>query len=96
MSDDPIMDFTNVAGRDVFVSCSGLPAGASLVLVNKTSRSNAGQMAASNGPVTFHLSDSVRAGEYYLKGVDSTGGYLAQSVGFTVADTELRAGDASL
>jgi hypothetical protein len=43
-------------------------------------------MAASNGPVTFHLSDSVRAGEYYLKGVDPTGGYLAQSVSFTVAN----------
>jgi hypothetical protein len=43
-------------------------------------------MVASNGPVTFHLSDSVRAGEYYLKAVDSTGGYLAQSVSFTVAN----------
>jgi len=37
-------------------------------------------------PSPFHLSDSVRAGEYYLKGVDSTGGYLAQSVGFMIAD----------
>jgi hypothetical protein len=86
MSDDPIIDFTKLAGRDVFVFCSGLPAGASLVLMNKTSGSNAGQMVASNGPVTFHLSDSVRAGEYYLKAVDSTGGYLAQSVSFTVAN----------
>jgi len=88
MSDHPIIDFTNVAGRDIFVSCSGLPAGSSLLLVNKTSGSNAGQMAASNGPVTFHLSDSVRAGEYYLKGVDPTGGYLAQSVSFMVANPD--------
>ena len=86
MSDNPIIDFSSIAGRDVFAFCSGMPAGSNIVLVNKTSGSNAGQMAASNGPITFHLSDSVRAGEYYLKGVDSTGGYLAQSVGFMVAD----------
>jgi len=52
-SDNPIIDFSSIAGRDVFAFCSGLLAGSNIVLVNKTSGGNAGQMAASNGPVTF-------------------------------------------
>jgi hypothetical protein len=85
MSGDPIIDFTSVAERDVFAFCSGLPADGRILLVNQTSGDSADEMAASNGPITFHVSDGVSGGAYCLKAVDSNGGYLAETVQFYIA-----------
>ena len=82
---DPIIDFTSIAGQDVFASCSGMPSDGQIQLVNQMNRSVAGSMSSRNGPITFKMPAATAPGAYYLNAVDGKGNRLAQSVVFYVA-----------
>ena len=87
----PILNFVNLQGRVVHATYQHMPANSKIVLIDKISgkampapvavaRASDSQIA-----VTIKLPATVKAGTYHLKAQNLAGGYLAQSVDFTVA-----------
>jgi hypothetical protein len=82
---DPVLNFVSVLGHQVNAGCENFPQGSSVVIVNKTSgetMSSPVTPASGTAPLGINLPDDFPSGEFYLKGLDKDGGYLAQSVAF--------------
>jgi hypothetical protein len=87
MSDAPNIIFNDVSQGDVSATYANLPSGSRIAFVNKTSNQpfGGGIDASGSASVEIQLPAGMPAGDYYLRAQDSTGAYLAQSVGFHVS-----------
>ena len=84
---NPILNFVSIVGKQVSAMSVNFPDGARVVVVDKTSGetlSTPVTEASGSGPVAIALPGDFPLGDYYLKGLDKDGGYLAQSVEFYV------------
>jgi hypothetical protein len=88
----PIINFQSISGFSISAQRENLPAGANVVLVDKTSGKTMPSPitpAAGSGPLTIQLPDKgpnkFPSGAYMLQAQDKAGALLAQSVEFFVA-----------
>jgi hypothetical protein len=86
MGDAPNIIFNSVSQGEVSATYANLPPGSRIVFINKTSGQpfGGGIDASGSASVDIQVPSGVPAGDYYLEAQDSTGAYLAQSVGFHV------------
>jgi hypothetical protein len=84
---DPILNYVSLLGSQVSATFENFPTGSRVVVVNNTSGqaepapvTELGQ--ATSGPLGVNLPPGFPSGDFYLKGLDAPGGYLAQSVVF--------------
>jgi hypothetical protein len=84
MSDAPNVIFNSLSQGEVSATYANLPPGSRIVFINKTSGQPFGGRidAGGSASVEIKVPSGVPAGDYYLEAQDSTGAYLAQSVGF--------------
>ena len=87
----PILNFVNLQGHVVHATYQHMPSGSTIVLVDKISGKTmpapvaAVRASDSQIAITIKLPATIKAGTYHLKAQNAAGGYLAQSVDFTVA-----------
>ncbi|MEA2944555.1 MAG: hypothetical protein QOD09_5084 [Bradyrhizobium sp.] len=82
---DPILNFVGILAHQVNATFANFPEGSRIVVVSQTTGETMPDLvtkASGSGPVGINLPDDFPAGDFYLKGLDADGGYLAQSVGF--------------
>jgi hypothetical protein len=82
---DPFLNFVSVLRHQVNAGCENFPQGSSVVIVNQTTgeaMSSPVTPASGTAPLGINLPDDFPSGEFYFKGLDKDGGYLAQSVIF--------------
>jgi hypothetical protein len=97
----PTIKFDAMRGRELSATHRNLPSGSKIVLVNQVTGVALPDPVVTVRlgfplfsrllalfPVHIHimLPDAVRPGGYYLQALNSSGGFLAQSVEFYVAD----------
>ena len=87
----PVLNFVNIQGHVVHATYQHMPAGARIVLVDKSSGKampapvEAVRPSDSQISIAINLPATFKMGTYHLKAQSSAGGYLAQSVDFHVA-----------
>jgi hypothetical protein len=82
---DPTLFFVSVLAHQVNAMFAHFPEGSSIVVVNKTTGETMPDpvsKVSGTGPLGINLPDDFPRGDFYLKGLDADGGYLAQSVEF--------------
>jgi hypothetical protein len=84
---DPMLNFVSLLGSQVSATFENFPTGSRIVVVNKTTGqpepapvTDLGQ--ATSGPLGIILPSGFPNGDFYLKGLDASGGFLAQSIEF--------------
>ena len=103
----PTITFNTISGRQISATYRNLPSGSKIVLVNQltgVALPNPVVMVRLRFPlfsrllalfpvnIRIMLPDAVRPGGYYLQALNPSGGFLAQSVEFYVADPNPRPG----
>jgi hypothetical protein len=81
------INFESVSGRAVKAEYD-LPAASTIVVVNQTSNiplDNPKTPAANVATVTITVPESAAAGGYFLRAQDASGGFIAQSVTFSIS-----------
>ena len=85
----PILNFQSISGRTVTADYENLPTDTQVVFVDKTSGITVPlpiTPASGSGTLNIQLQPGFPPGAYVLQAQDLSGGFLAQSVQFFVAD----------